>query len=88
MPMRVVPTVTDSNPTWATTNPGANNEIAFYNDTAAVYTVATSFNGITAQVRGDAFSMYVSASSFDGGGGDLGLLFIGRGVGVYLSAEL
>jgi hypothetical protein len=88
--MRAVPTVTDSNPTWATTNPGTNNEVAFYNDNAAAYTTITSgvFDGVMVQPRADALSFYLQADAFSGSGGDLGLVFFGGGVELYLDAEI
>jgi hypothetical protein len=90
VPMRAVPTVTDNNPTWATTNPVTNNEVAFYNDNAAAYTTITSgiFDGVMVQPRADALSFYLQADAFSGSGGDLGLVFFGGAVELYLDAEI
>jgi hypothetical protein len=90
VPMRAVPTVTDSNPTWATANPGTNNQVAFYNDNAAAYTTITSgiFDGVFVQPRADALSFFLQADAFSGSGGDLGLIFFGGSLEIYLDAEL
>jgi hypothetical protein len=90
VPMRAGPSIVTSSPAWAATAP-AGNQIGFYNNSAAAWTVLTgSFIVTTAAVSNpSAMTMrLLAASSFSGTAGTSGVLHLGNSVSIALQAEL
>jgi hypothetical protein len=88
IPMRAIPTVSDSNPTWTTATTSTGNEVGFDNVGAGTITISGTLT-INYTV-GSYFILpnLTASSSFSGTGGDLGIAVWGQETVIYLDAEL
>lgn len=91
VPMRTTPVMLTSGPTWASSSPGANNQIGFFDNVAGGF--ATISGALTVSDGGASsptatLLRFTAGTSFSGTAGSIGNVYIGGAGWVAVSAEL
>jgi hypothetical protein len=88
--MRATPTVSDTNPTWAASFPGTNNQASFYDPSAGAYITSSGTFDITYGASVSSLSFrYDDSVDFSGSSpGSIGRSTFGTAYRAYLDAEL